>query len=182
MIQSFECVCGKRVNLAGAIGAEPVLKRTGWGRRADGSWACSEDCAKNPSFPVGEEDSPLPVGKDLDELEETSPSNRSISHDLCVNGELRTLSRTEGVFVPVWAFDEATAFRGFIKDDQPVYGSIAEAIAKARMRGRTELVEEIAMWLEDNAMRSVSESPHQKVGSGVEDRVIANAVRKRFLP
>jgi len=58
---------------------------------------------------------------------------------LCVGREPRTLARAGGKYVPVTAFDKAVEVCGFAcKDEQPVYGHVAEALAEARMKGREE--------------------------------------------
>jgi len=44
MTQEFQCDCGKRLNIPGAIGAAGMLKRSGWVMGKDGVWSCSTKC------------------------------------------------------------------------------------------------------------------------------------------
>lgn len=60
--------------------------------------------------------------------------------DLCVGTELRTLSGPRGVMVPLWAYDQATrATEGLAILD--LHSRVAEAIARARIRGRAEITD-----------------------------------------
>lgn len=49
-----------------------------------------------------------------------------------------------------------------------------------KTRGDIALVERIAAWLEANAMRTIGESPHQRVDDLTMNKVLADAVRRRF--